>query len=1376
MSNYNVDTLENKIVVEAQEAIKSLQEIIGYVNQSKTAINSMKNATGLKSLDSQAKKTTSSLTKLQLVGKGLKNALNISGLIYGFKNIYGFLKSSAEKSIDYIETLNLFEVSMGKTLDQYGNLDNASSKYYTKALKFQNDLNEKFGTNIEETMRYQALYNQMAESMGINDNASYIISENLTKLGIDLASLFNRTEEDTMEALRAGVLAGQTKPLRNYGLDVTQQTLAPLASELGIERSVKQLSQAEKMILRYIAVLRQASNAHGDFARTIESPANQLKVFRQQFTELKTAIGNLFQGLLGQILPYVNAVLMVIKELIKALAGLFGFEVSSSNSNLADTSGIEDLETGVSGVNTGLGSAVDKAKELKAQLMGFDEINNITTDTDTGSGGVGGGGGGISSTGIDSKLLDAMKEYDNLMEKVKMKATDIRDKIMDWLGFTKVINPLTGEVSWKLREGDTNLKKILKVIKAIIGLAIAVKVIKLIGNLTKLWNVLKNSKTATTSFGLGIQTLKKGFTGLTTWVKLGIEQFGLYRKAGDSVTTALGKTAKGMSSLIPTALKVTAGIAGLGTSLYGAYDAMRDYSNGTKSAGEATGQLALSIGGATASGALLGSTVLPGIGTAIGALIGFIGSGISAILGLDSSLKELQKEAFESAMFENYGIKITELEDKIIDFTKTVLAQYDGITEYSTAFEENKGKIETISGTLSGYIEEIQKTDKVTEETINNMKETFSSLVSNVKNAFENNINIVIQSYLSGIGEAGDGTEEFTDLTLDDLLLIKNNGNETITSLENKFYDLLGTYEKYGDANGEIVNQLADIQEQLDLFGGTATSAKDEFSKYVDNLNTINFVDWSTFKSTAAELSEGYETAMNTIDEAGQSTLDSIDRVIAQVPSMTKFSDSEKEEIINNLEGYRESVQEGIKIDKQAIQTEFDTGLSFIESAMNKKLTETAENTEATFGQAFRGNWKKSWYTILTDTETVVADTNAVIKEDLMNDETVKDVSNTISGFREQLNLDMEQTGTTSIRSLKRGINVMQHLPKEGLDEVYASMNLTEFEQQALTDFLNAGGNISMGLAEGIRSTTGMSQEASNELAEKIKEPLSTLEPSTKDIMNNMFNSFFNIFERETPGAENLASELSDKVLNQLDKDPEMKKVAVDGVKAYLQGLSENKQRKLLQQSGIENVEEVMKGLKKGDLSEDVGVNIIKGIQRGLQNNYWQGNTFTTASNFASNILNRFKRTFGIQSPSKKTKQYGLYLLEGLSIGINNGQNAVLKEVSNFSDNLLKDLAVPIDFIKNGVSIDKNKLVVDTNQFVDYGTINGNINSNLTLNSSLSQIPNLVYSAVIEGMKNSNIQVDIEAKTEDGVIVKKVSQGFKDYVTQTGELPFPVPV
>ena len=598
MSDYNVDTLENKIIVEAQEAIKSLESIIGYVKESKNAVESLKSVTGLKAVSREAKQATSSLTKMQLISQSLKKTLNFGGLVYGAKKAFDFLWKSTESSIDYIETLNLFEVSMGKTLNVYENLEAQSNQYYTKALKFQKQLNEAFGTNIEETMRYQALYNQMAKSMGIGNEASYTISENLTKLGIDLASLFNKSESAAMEALRAGVLAGQTKPLRNYGLDVTQQSLAPLLGELGIERSVSQLSQAEKMVLRYIAVLKQASAAHGDFAKTIESPANQLKVLKNQFQELRTAIGNLFQGLLGQILPYINAIVMVIKELVKMIGSLFGFNVSSSNTNLAEKVGIDELDAG-------LGSAVGSAKELKAQLMGFDEINNITTETSSG-----GGGGSISSTGIDSKLLGALKEYDNLMGKVKMKATDIRDKIMDWLGFTKIINPITGEISWKLREGWTNLKKIWTIVKGIIGLYIGTKIVKLIGNLRNLFTILQTGKaTGLTPFTSGLKGVKDAISGIKTWVGIGVDNFKSLKAAGETTGKALSMTAQGMWDLIPVAVKATAGIAGLAASLYGAYDSMKDYSEGTKSAGEAFTQLGISIGGAAASGAILGSVI-----------------------------------------------------------------------------------------------------------------------------------------------------------------------------------------------------------------------------------------------------------------------------------------------------------------------------------------------------------------------------------------------------------------------------------------------------------------------------------------------------------------------------------------------------------------------------------------------------------------------------------------------------------------------------------------------------------------------------------------------------------------------------------------------
>lgn len=456
---------------ELQQLTKQLQKLKKEYS-STTASDGLKDVTKgakhIKESNSQLKSQFSSITNL--VGGKLKTALLSA---FSWKNIIGM----SQYASDYAETLNLFEVSLGKVTDEYGNLDKISSKYYEKAIRFQNTLEEKLGVNKRQTMQYQALFNQMSKSMGISDDYAYILSENFTKLGLDISSLFNISEELAMSKLRAG-LAGQTKPLRDLGLDITQQSLQPIADELGLEKSIKQLSQAEKMCLRYIAVLRQTTAAQGDMAKTVESQANQMRVFNNQLTMLKTNVGAFFSGLVTNILPYINGIIMVLNALIKTLASFFGVEIKAMNGVSSATSGVsDDLDT-----------ATKKAKKFKEQLMGFDEIHNISLDTgdDSGSSALGGA--------VDQRILDAMKEYDNLMADVDMKATQIRDRIMEWLGFTKVVNEETGEVTWQLNEGYTNIEKIrdiLVTLGIIVGLNKILKIINAIAS-SPLFKLIKS--------------------------------------------------------------------------------------------------------------------------------------------------------------------------------------------------------------------------------------------------------------------------------------------------------------------------------------------------------------------------------------------------------------------------------------------------------------------------------------------------------------------------------------------------------------------------------------------------------------------------------------------------------------------------------------------------------------------------------------------------------------------------------------------------------------------------------------------------------------------------------------------------------------------
>lgn len=618
-ADYNA-TLENSILVEVQEAIRGINQLKTNIEGLKKSVDKIGNTKGLKNFNKQIKQSTE-------MGKNFKSILGFGTVIAGARRAYSLLKEMNNESKDFVETTNLFNVSMGKGLE-------GLNQYYENAVNFQNDLQEKLGVNIAESMNYQALFNSMSKSMGISAKYAYILSENFTKLGYDLASLYNIDPENAMQKLRAG-LAGQTKPLRDLGLDITQQSLQPIAESLGIVRSIKNMSQAEKMILRYIAVLKQAQIAQGDFANTMDSPANQLRIFNAQVIAFKRNMGNLWQGFLGGILPYVNAIMMVINELLKMVAKLFGFKVSEQNVNISAGIGVDDL-------TDDLGTATGKAKELKAQLMGFDEINNISLQDKTS----GSSTGGASVGGVDQRLLDAMKEYDNLMDKVKNKATDIRDKIMEWLGFTKKVNPVTGEISWELKEGNTNLKKILNVTKLIVGLYIGAKALKLIGYLRTLTGVIKGTIIPTTSFQNGLSLISKGIKNTSTWLKLGAEQFKIYMKNGDGVTKSLGKTGKAMLSIVPKAVKVAGGIAGLVGSCSLAYKSMEDLSKGSISTQEGILKLTGSIAGATASGALLGSTFGP-VGTVIGGLTGLVGSSVSAFIGYNTKLRENTNEIQE---------------------------------------------------------------------------------------------------------------------------------------------------------------------------------------------------------------------------------------------------------------------------------------------------------------------------------------------------------------------------------------------------------------------------------------------------------------------------------------------------------------------------------------------------------------------------------------------------------------------------------------------------------------------------------------------------------------------------------------------------------
>ena len=537
-ANYDVGTIENTIEVETRQAIASLNELTSSLKSLKSTVESTIGSFKNNPIKQSLQETTSK-------ADAFKKALGMGAIIVGFKKVFDITKQVSNAYISMIETNNLFEVSLGKVVDEYGKLDEEASKYYIKALAIQDKMNEKLATNKTELMQYQAMYYSMFKSQGINKDASYLMSESLTKAGYDIASLYNLETSQAVEKLRAGI-AGQVEPLRAIGIDISESALSRVLDDVGIERSVQQLSYAEKEVARYIAIIQQAGQAQGDFARTFEQPANQLRIFKNQLQELSQVAGAFVVNAFGGIITWANGVIMAIKEVLKAIASLFGWDLSSSGSSLENVSGsINDIETGI-------GGATKKAKEFKKQLMGFDEINNINLPEEN----KGSGSGGVS--GIDNKLLDSLKEWDNKMESVRGKAQQIRNNILEWLGFTKDVN---GNLTWAWKNMDIIAKAITIIGGIIAGITIVGTITKIVNWISKLVSIFNTGKGGITTFGLGLQTLGKGFGAVKAFIGTGIDQFIIYKNAGMGVFSALGKTISELVTLISPVVKIFGGMA-----------------------------------------------------------------------------------------------------------------------------------------------------------------------------------------------------------------------------------------------------------------------------------------------------------------------------------------------------------------------------------------------------------------------------------------------------------------------------------------------------------------------------------------------------------------------------------------------------------------------------------------------------------------------------------------------------------------------------------------------------------------------------------------------------------------------------------------------
>ena len=356
--------------------------------------------TSTEKYNASARKATSTTGKFT---SGLK-ALNVAAVAITFRKIGHFIAQAVTESNKYQEDLNLFTVALGQYADE--------------AKEYAEYVSDIMGIDPAQWLRNQGIFNTLLTGFGDTAERAQLMSQNLTQLGYDLSSYANIPIEEAMLKLQSGI-SGELEPLRRLGYDLSQAKLQQTALNLGIKESVANMTQAEKAELRYYAIMTQVTTAQGDMARTLEAPANQLRILQAQLTQAARAIGNIFIPALNAILPYAIAVVQVIREIADALANLAGFKLTD-----VDYSGVNSAAVGAGSLADNLDDAAGAAKKLKQYTAGFDELNVFAPNTGSGSGAGAGGAGGFDFD---------LPTYDFLGDAVQTRIGEIKKMIEDTL-------------------------------------------------------------------------------------------------------------------------------------------------------------------------------------------------------------------------------------------------------------------------------------------------------------------------------------------------------------------------------------------------------------------------------------------------------------------------------------------------------------------------------------------------------------------------------------------------------------------------------------------------------------------------------------------------------------------------------------------------------------------------------------------------------------------------------------------------------------------------------------------------------------------------------------------------------------------------------
>ena len=440
-SNLNTANLD-KLISKLNELGKTLDGLKG----KSVAVNIRETGTASTEAAEGVNKLTNSFAS---------QAIKITAVIAVYRKLYSVISSGIANSSAYIKTLNMFNTSLGE--------------YADNATKYGETVSNALGIDIAGWQETQGVFDTLIKGMGVTGDKAAYMSQNLTQLTYDISSFYGITQTEAANKLKSA-LAGRTQPTRtlgytvdqaqavdyaknpaNYGkqtFSINQQTGAIEANTRATDDNTQhkivnfnQLLSSEKAIIRYNLLMTQNTQVQGNFARALNDPYNQLKIFKEQVNQTSRAFGNMFIPALNQVLPYLSAFTQLATEAFKSLAQLFGFKIP----DMKDRTSIDTKP--YDHVVKATGQGAKNAKKMKDYMLGIDELNVFNPNT--------GAGGGSGSAGGQNSNLKNMKlqGYDFLSKAIQSSIEEAKKNIKKFFADLKA-NPFLLDDIFKWGAGE----------------------------------------------------------------------------------------------------------------------------------------------------------------------------------------------------------------------------------------------------------------------------------------------------------------------------------------------------------------------------------------------------------------------------------------------------------------------------------------------------------------------------------------------------------------------------------------------------------------------------------------------------------------------------------------------------------------------------------------------------------------------------------------------------------------------------------------------------------------------------------------------------------------------------------------------------------